>query len=178
MSELETMREQEAECIEVDYYDAMVQKWNARAERAETRKVVIRDSDRPWEQTKQGLLKHFLHPDMKDTALQDWLFFMQTIKTHSGRHRHQGGLAIYVIEGQGYTTVNGQRVDWEEGDLVLLPVQPNGVEHQHFNLDPEKPSRWLAMIPVYVQDLIAGQIKQVDLSPDWEAKEKLGESNL
>ncbi len=40
----------------------------------------------------------------------------------------------------------GERVDWEKGDLVLPPMKPSGVEHQHFKLDPEKPALWMAFI--------------------------------
>ena len=76
----------------------------------------------------------------KDTPLQHWRVFIHDIKTRSGKHRHQGGLVIYVLEGKGYSVVDGERKDWEKGDLVLLPMKPEGVEHQHFNLDPAEPA--------------------------------------
>ena len=50
--------------------------------------------------------------------------FIHTITTKSGEHRHQGGLLIFVLEGKGYSIVDGERWDWEKGDLVLLPMQP------------------------------------------------------
>src|SRR5690242_9499378 len=67
------------------------------------------------------------------SALNQWLVFQHDIHTHSGKHRHQGGLAIFVLEGEGYTEVDGVRIDWEAGDLILLPIKPDGCEHQHFN---------------------------------------------
>ena len=170
MGEREAMREREAESKTRDLYEDLFRIVGENMKRAEAGKVVIRGKDQPWEQAKQGLLKHFLHPALEDTALPGWLFFTHEIRTHSGRHRHQGGLAIYVVEGRGYTTVNGQRVDWEEGDLILLPIMPNGVEHQHFNLDPDKPSRWLAFIPWSVSDLLGNEIRQVETAPDWDKK--------
>ena len=39
-------------------------------------------------------------------------------------HRHQGGLALFVLDGRGHTIVNGVTHDWEAGDLILLPVAP------------------------------------------------------
>jgi hypothetical protein len=29
---------------------------------------------------------------------------------------------------------------------MLLPMTPGGIEHQHFNEDPERPARWIAFI--------------------------------
>ena len=31
-----------------------------------------------------------------------------------------------MIDGTGYSIVDGERVDWEKGDLVLLPLRPDG----------------------------------------------------
>ena len=36
-----------------------------------------------------------------DVPLQDWRIFVHDIKTHSGKHCHQGGLVIYVLESKG-----------------------------------------------------------------------------
>ena len=168
MGEREAMREREAEPKQRDLYEELFRIVKENMTRANTGKVVIRGKDQPWEQAKQGKLKHFCHPDIKDTAADGWLFFLHEIRTQSGRHRHQGGLAIYVVDGKGYTTVNGERVDWEEGDLILLPIMPNGVEHQHFNTDPEKPSRWLAFIPYFLTERLGQYTTQVEVSPDWE----------
>src|SRR5439155_811034 len=78
--------------------------------------------------------------------LVDWNVFVQDIRVHSGKHRHQGGLVIYIMEGEGYSVVDGERHDWEAGDLLLLPVKKGGVEHQHFNKDDAHPAKWIAFI--------------------------------
>ena len=65
-----------------------------------------------------------------DTALHDWWVFMQDIRVHSGAHTHPGGLIIYVLEGAVHTVVDGVRHEWKEGDLLLLPIKPGGVEHR------------------------------------------------
>jgi gentisate 1,2-dioxygenase len=93
---------------------------------------------------------------------------MHEIHTKSGRHKHQGGLVIYVLEGVGYSVVDGERIDWSKGDLVLLPLRPGGVEHQHFNLDPHKPSKWAAFINIPIIEHLASVLEQKEVSPDFK----------
>ena len=119
----------------------------ARYHRALTGKVVIRQSDRPWTHSRQGTTLTFLSSSrFQDTAVMSWRVFLRKQTAHSGKHRHQGGLVIFVVEGEGYSVVNGERVDWRAGDLLLLPIKPGGIEHQHFSRDPNKPCKWLALI--------------------------------
>jgi hypothetical protein len=47
----------------------------------------------------------------------------------------------------GYSIVNGVRYDWKEGDGIGLPVKPEGVICQHFNLSPDRPARFIAAMP-------------------------------
>jgi quercetin dioxygenase-like cupin family protein len=66
---------------------------------------------------------------------------------NSVRHRHTTEAYIYVVKGYGYSIINyeGQpeeRVDWSEGMLFSPPVWS---WHQHFNLDPDEPARYLAI---------------------------------
>jgi hypothetical protein len=110
-------------------------------------KVLIKGKERKWEFTKQAKLKYYLNPaTLKDNPLHEWYVIANEIHTHTGSHVHQGGILIFVLEGRGYTLIDGERWDWEAGDLILLPIKAGGVEHQHFNLDSEKPCKWLAML--------------------------------
>ncbi len=128
--------------------------------------LLIKSTQRNWEITRQGRVKHYMYPKVfNDTALQEWNVFVQHIKTHSGSPRHQGGLAIYVLEGRGYTMVDGERRDWKKGDLILLPIKPNGVEHQHFNSEPGMACRWMAFIFVPFYDQTASFTEQIQDSP-------------
>jgi gentisate 1,2-dioxygenase len=96
------------------------------------------------------------------------MMFVHEIRTHSGRHTHQGGLALFVLQGKGYTTVDGVPHEWEEGDLILLPIKPGGVEHQHFNTDPSRPSRWLALAPWNLMECMGRKVEQKATHPDWK----------
>lgn len=131
--------------------------------------VVIKPTDRQLEVTRQGRLLYYLAPWLfKEPPLQEWQLFKLDIRTHSGRHRHQGGLVIYVINGKGYSIVNGERIDWQKGDLLLLPIKPDGVEHQHFNSVPGETCQWVAFVHMGIMDHLAMDAQQVEVSPDFQ----------
>lgn len=167
MVEREVERMREPEAYGFDVYERSYALEASKRQQALEGKVVIKGKDRPWQQGRQGRIKYLVHVVLNDAAVAGWRFFLHDIRIHSGRHRHQGGLAIYVIDGKGWTTVDGVRHDWEEGDLILLPVKPQGCEHQHFNAEPGKPCKWLAMIYVAYQDATGNQMEQKENSPDY-----------
>jgi quercetin dioxygenase-like cupin family protein len=149
-------------------YEACIQYDRAYAERQLMGRVVLRLEDCPQEQTRQGLLRPYLDPFLiPDTPLQHWAVFTHEIHTKSGKHKHQGGLVIYVISGTGYSVIDGERVDWEKGDLVLLPLQREGVEHQHFNSDPAHPALWIAFIHFPIRDYVASEMTQLEVSAEY-----------
>ncbi|MEV6925202.1 cupin domain-containing protein [Dactylosporangium sp. NPDC051485] len=138
-------------------------------------KIVLSVNDVPTEQNRQGLIEFYLEEEAYDRdeepenlpALSEWSVLTHEIRTYSGCHRHQGGLAIYVLYGEGYTTCEGERIDWKEGDLVLLPVVPGGVEHQHFNTG-DKPAKWIAFRFEPFHTALGETIEQLSTSPEYE----------
>ena len=169
MAEIERTRERERPPLADNPYEKVMRQRAAMLERNKTGPIVVRKADRPMQQARQGKLRYYLEPlTHPETPLQMWRVFTHEIRTKSGKHRHQGGLVIYVLEGKGYSIVEGQRIDWEKGDLVLLPLHPNEVEHQHFNLDPEKPSVWCAFIHLPIQEYLASDLQQMENSPDFK----------
>ena len=168
MAENERTRSRERERPTQSSYELAIQHDREFAERQMVGRVVLRLEDSPQEQTRQGLLRNYLDPFLvKDTPLQHWAVFTHEVRTKSGKHRHQGGLVIYVIEGRGYSVINGERVDWEKGDLVLLPLEQGGVEHQHFNRDPAKPALWIAFIHFPIRDYVASEMTQLETAADY-----------
>jgi quercetin dioxygenase-like cupin family protein len=135
--------------------------------RALTGKVVIRGDEEPWVQNRNSYVKYYLHPLKPDTACSHMTVFTHKINTHNGMHRHQGGLVIYALEGTGYTVYDGERFDWKAGDLILLPIKPGGVDHQHFNSSVGKPAVWLALITVGFKPYLANEMVQISNSPEW-----------
>lgn len=155
----------ETKSVPADAYEAAIQEQRNLIDRQTSGVIVVRSEDRPWQQARHGKLKYYLIPSLyKDTVLQSWRVFSHEIAKHGGKHRHQGSVSIFVLEGKGYTIADGQRIDWEAGDMMILPIKPNGVEHQHFNLD-DKPSKWVAFVYLPMLDHIAHYIEQVEPAP-------------
>jgi hypothetical protein len=175
MAEFERTRTREREAPVQNDYERALKRSRERAERNATGRIVCKLADCPQMLTRQGRLRYYLAESVEDTPLRDWIVFTHEIRTVSGKHRHQGGLIIYVVDGKGYTVVDGVRYDWEKGDLVLLPLREKGVEHQHFNADPDKPSLWMAFIHEPTHDYVASEMTQTEVSPEFkQAEEKAG----
>lgn len=97
------------------------------------------------------------HEGQSATSRVKWLFapgdepfLTQTVQAHfvdidpggaNGGHGHQNEAAFYILEGRGYEIHDGQRYEWEQGDLVIVH---NDSKHQHFNADKER--RALALV--------------------------------
>ena len=146
----------------------------ARHDQAHTGKIVIKPSDREWEEDRMGRLLTYLDPYYTDAALPDWSVFIHDIHSTSGTHRHQGGLGLFVLEGKGATVMDGVRYDWEKGDLVLLPIKPGGIEHQHLNFSSEGSSKWMAFCYVPAFHAVATEMTHVKDATEW--KEQYGSS--
>jgi cupin superfamily acireductone dioxygenase involved in methionine salvage len=142
-------------------------------ERAEKGKVVITTSDHEMELNPMATVYRYLHNKIfTDTSVNLWRVFANHIKVHTGAHKHQGGLIIFVVEGEGYSIVDGVREDWEAGDLLLLPLKPGGVEHAHFSHDPEKTAKWVAFIYDPIWQALGPTVTLTEDSPAWKAAGK------
>lgn len=174
MSEILVERTREREPEPTDTYDRFIESQQARLRRTFNGKLVLKKSDYPLEQSRQGLIRWFLnsqedeHDYTAQSAVDGWDVFTHDIKNQSGKHRHQGGLIIYVVSGRGHTIVEGERVDWKAGDLLLLPVLPGGVEHQHFNDESgDAPVQWVAFIFRPMHDAVGSFVEQISEAPDF-----------
>ena len=169
MVERERTRLREREPLQESIYEKCLRGRKERAERQLTGQVVIHPGDREVELSRQGRLLFYLEPlTYKDVPLQEWRVFTHEIRTRSGKHKHQGGLVIYVVHGKGYSIVDGEKVVWEKGDLVLLPMKVGGVEHQHFNENPGDPAVWIAFIYNPIQEHLAHELTQTESSPEFK----------
>ena len=175
MAERERTRIREKEAPALTSYELAIKQDRDFAERQMTGRIVCKFEDCPQNLTRQGRLRNYLGLTIEDTPLQDWIVFTHEIRTASGKHRHQGGLIIYVISGRGYSVVDGERIDWEKGDLVLLPLREKGVEHQHFNSeDPEHPALWMAFIHQPTREYVASEMTQSEVSPEYKKLQEGG----
>ena len=130
--------------------------------------MVIKGHDNPWQTSRQGRSKYYLHIEAEEVAVRDWMVFRKEVLTESGAHTHQGGLIIYVLRGSGYSVFDGERLDWKEGDVLVLPVKPGGVEHQHFNLDSTGSSEWIAFVYLPFMHATGSMLTQVKEQTGWQ----------
>ncbi|MBI2303575.1 MAG: cupin domain-containing protein [Chloroflexi bacterium] len=81
----------------------------------------------------------------------------------SSKHGHQNDAIFYILEGKGYDIHDGERFDWEAGDVCIVPP---GCVHQHFNASDTQ--RAVALVirgkPLYLNINLMEQ-KQVE--PPW-----------
>ncbi len=160
MAEEVRTREREREALPGGEYERALEEVAAFIERGKNGTITVKDDDREWELCRQGVVKFYLVKDeYPDTVLQDWFVFAHDIKKQSGKHRHQGGLVLFVLEGEGATEVNGEMIEWEEGDCILLPLHPDGVEHVHFNRGTGT-AKWLAFIYEPTFNHVASELTQ------------------
>ncbi len=110
---------------------------------------VIKGSDLPQEVNRQGLMRWYLHPNIKDTVLSTLVFFEQEIPpgSRSGRYKFQGEQVIYILEGKGHTLIDGVKHSWKAGDVLNLPVRRPGIIVQHVNEDPNNRAKLVACEP-------------------------------
>jgi gentisate 1,2-dioxygenase len=163
---MERERIKEPEAIPNSDYDKTIRHYQEWIERQKSGQLLIRGEDCEFQQSRQGLIRYYLNAVFEHTALSSWGVFEHIIKRQSGRHRHQGGIIIYVLEGEGMTETDGKILDWREGDLLLLPVQPDGSVHQHWNKDASKGCRWVAFRDLLMARYIANAIDQVSDTPE------------
>ncbi len=57
------------------------------------------------------------------------------------KHRHYYEALLFILDGIGYSMIEGERVEWEAGDALHIPPWS---WHQHFNTDSDKEVRYLA----------------------------------
>ncbi len=146
-----------------------------RDEQRENRKnglQVIKGKDLPQEVNRMGLFKWYMHPNIKDTILTTHMFWEQEIPpgSRSGRLKFQGEQVMYIIEGKGYTLIDGVKHHWKKGDVVNLPLRKPGIVVQHFNEDPNNPAKFVAAEPNFIHTTSVDRgsgFEQIEDAPEY-----------
>ncbi|MBF4769396.1 cupin domain-containing protein [Nocardioides agariphilus] len=126
---------------------------------------VVRAKLTPWEMSRHGKIRWYVHPDTVTASKQKWIY-MQEIPagSRSGRHRHVPEELIYVVQGEGYDIHDGKRWDWKAGQMICVPTM---TDHQHFSTGSE-PAILLSTMPAHYTFLGLGGIEQIENAPEWE----------
>jgi gentisate 1,2-dioxygenase len=118
-----------------NYFGWLMSVRDSERKRRQAAKLVIKGADRPWEMNPLGKVRWYMHPAIEDTPTKSHLLYVQEIPAggRSGKMLVPGGQVIYFWQGSGYTVLDGETFPWREGDVLQLPVRPQGVTFQHFN---------------------------------------------
>ncbi|MBI4317033.1 MAG: cupin domain-containing protein [Chloroflexi bacterium] len=143
-----------------------------RAERKNGKWLVSGD-DLDWEINQQGKMRWYMHPSIHDTAIRTLIVFVQEIPpgSRSGRQKTPGGQIMFILQGRGYTTVDGVRHYWQERDCVNIPTRRDGVIVQHFNESQEEAVRFICVEPNLVDTLGVDRgsaFEQLEVAPEYE----------
>jgi len=133
----------------VNFWNELLALRDRQREQQKTAVQVVRRGELPLESNSQGLMRWYLHPSITDTVLSSLTIFEQEIPPggRSGRLGFQGGQVIFIIEGNGYTLIDGVKHQWKSRDVLNLPLKKDGIVVQHFNSSPDKAARFLAVEP-------------------------------
>ena len=130
--------ERTAKLAQANFWDELLALRDRQREARKTAVQVVRLSELPLEKNQQGLMRWYLHPAITDTVLSTLCIYRQEIPpgSRSGRLKFQGGQVMMILEGAGYTLIDGVKHPWSAGDVVNLPILADGIVVQHFNPDP------------------------------------------
>ena len=144
---METARTQQL--AQKNYWEELLKMRDEQRAQLKDALQVVRGDELPQEVNPQGLMRWYLHPAIKDTVLQTFIFFEQEIPpgSRTGRMRFQGGQVIIILEGSGYTMLDGVKHSWSKDDVLNLPIRGPGIVVQHFNTDPKNPAKFVAVEP-------------------------------
>ena len=138
---------------------------------------LIKGRDLPWENNRQGKMKWFLHPALDNTSIRSMIVFEQEIPPggRSGAQKTPGGSVLYILEGKGYTLLDGERHDWQAEDLVNIPIRAQGVVVQHVNADPRRRVRFVSA-DLNLVDILGvdrgAELEQIEAAPTCEDNDK------
>lgn len=83
--------------------------------------------------THDGVLLEYRHPLTGGSVLPTMACMIQLLRPseHTKAHRHTGSAVYHIVQGEGFTVIDGQRFDWRKGDILAVP--PWAV-HEHANV--------------------------------------------
>ena len=146
----------------------------------------VKPEEMPWEDSPHGKLKHMAREGI-NARIKDIDMYQQELPPggRSGKHRHTAEELMFILEGRGYslhwdvdfdlddegykghTPTELKRFDWEEGDLVFIPIN---TVHQHFNSDPDKPARFVSASNRIYKTVGLGDVEELEEAPPFDKK--------
>lgn len=148
-------------------YDRYVKLMHDEADYCREVEHVAKERELPWEMTRMGKLKWMVHPNTKTAANHLWIYFTEIDPGgRTGMHRHLSEEQILVLEGSGYDLHDGERWDWKQGDLIVVP---SGTAHQHFNTGGSR-ALLLHSVPSIYTFMDLGGIEHLEDAPEFDSE--------
>ena len=71
-----------------------------------------------------GIIMEYVNPYTGGPTLPTMAAYLQLLRRdeHTRAHRHVASTVYHVAEGGGYSVINGEQFDWEEGDTFVVPA--------------------------------------------------------
>lgn len=113
--------------------------------------VIIHSSQVPWVRTRQDVRTKIILGDELGLPTMGTMLLESEIPPgwHTGQHSH-GEEAIFILDGEGFSIVDGQRFDWHKETVLQIPYR---AVHQHFNTgDP--PARYLSAMALPLETYV------------------------
>lgn len=79
-----------------------------------------------------GVLLEYRHPQTGGPVMPTMACMIQLLRPaeRTQAHRHTGSAVYHVVQGAGSTIIDGQRFDWQKGDILAIPPW---ALHEHAN---------------------------------------------
>jgi mannose-6-phosphate isomerase-like protein (cupin superfamily) len=145
-----------------NFYERWLKFWEDSQAEKKASRAVIHDEELEWVETPQDYRIALMAGP--ENGFRTWGTEITIADIpgghHTGKHEH-GEEGIYIVEGEGFSVVNGMRFDWSQGSVLWMPF---GSQHQHFNTGTEN-ARYLSFTALHLEHFAGlGRIDQ------WEVK--------
>ncbi len=165
--------QRKAKLAETNHWDEIIKLRDKQRAQMRDGIQVVKESELPLENSKQGLMRWYLHPAINDTCIKALMFFQQEIPpgSRSGRLKFQGGQVMMILEGEGYTLIDGVKHSWKKGDVLNLPLRADGIVVQHFNASKEHVAKFVAAEPNWVEGVTVDRgcgFEQLENAPEYK----------
>lgn len=163
----------------VNFYDKWLKFWDEEEEQRDKARKVIHEEELEWISTKQDKRVALLAAPENGFYTQGGVTMLVEIPVGWRTGKCSGGeVAIYIIEGEGCSVIDGLRYDWEKGATVWIPF---GAVYKHYNAG-DKPVRFLVANAIHLERF-AGLAKLVQYEecseiPEGEPKEPKAQSDI
>ena len=86
-----------------------------------------------------GVVLEYTNPNTGGPVMPTIACHAQLLRPGEGTkaHRHTASAIYHVVEGEGYSIVDGQRLDWEDKDVFCVP---GWAYHEHVNASATRPA--------------------------------------